>query len=208
MSDSMQRTARPKSGDAGEQSLQDDPARLIKLCRLCAFRMTNRVKVGLQLGAGATDEALEAQAVAQWVNTACEFSECGDLDGCCVTVRIVDEAESQHLTSVFRHQNRPTNVLAFPGAANQDFSSVEAGGELGDIVICLPLAQREAGEQQKPRSAHLAQLVIHGTLHLLGYRHGEEEDSRTMEDLEVTILRKLGIPDPYATGAVISKHRC
>ena len=184
------------------------PARLIESFRLRAFRMTNRVKVGLQLGAGATDEALEAQAVAQWVNTACEFSGSGDLDGCCVTVRIVDEAESQHLNSVFRHQNRPTNVLAFSGAANQNFSPVEAGGELGDIVICLPLVQREAAEQQKPRSAHLAHLVVHGTLHLLGYRHGDEEDSHTMEDLELKILGELGIPDPYATGAVVSKHRC
>lgn len=170
--------------------------------------MTNKVKVGLQSGADFTDEALEVKAVSQWVNKACEFSGCGDLDGCCVTVRIVDEAESQNLNSTFRHQACPTNVLAFPGAANQYFSSVEAGGELGDIVVCLPLVQREAGEQKKPFSAHFAHLVIHGTLHLLGYRHGEEENSRTMEELEVTILRKFGIPDPYATGAVISKHRC
>jgi len=177
------------------------------LCRLRAFRMTNKVKVGLQSGADVTDEVLEVQTVSQWVNTACEFSGCGDLDGCCVTVRIVDEAESQHLNSVFRYQTRPTNVLAFPGAANQNFASLEVGGELGDIVICLPLVQREAGEQKKSLSAHFAHLVIHGTLHLLGYRHGEE-DSRTMEDLEVKILRTLGIPDPYATGAVISKHRC
>ena len=94
------------------------------------------------------------------------------------------------------------------GQIGGNLALLAAQKELGDIVICLPLAQREAGEQQKPLSSHFAHLVIHGTLHLLGYRHGEEEDSRTMEDLEVKILRKLGIPDPYATGAVISKHRC
>ncbi len=171
--------------------------------------MTDKLKVGLQLATGAADEAPEAKSVAQWVNTACEFSGSGDLpDGCCVTVRIVDEAESQHLNSSFRQLACPTNVLAFSGAANQELLPKEDNGELGDIVICLPLVQREAAEQDKTRDAHLAHLVVHGTLHLLGFSHGDAESARSMEELEVKILGELGIPDPYAADAVVSEQRC
>ncbi|MEE9511169.1 MAG: rRNA maturation RNase YbeY, partial [Gammaproteobacteria bacterium] len=79
---------------------------------------------------------------------------------------------------------------------------------LGDIVICLPLVQREAAEQDKTRDAHLAHLVVHGTLHLLGFSHGDAESARSMEELEVKILGELGIPDPYAADAVVSEQRC
>lgn len=184
-------------------------ARLIESVRFCASQMTNKLKVELQLAPDATDEAPGAQCVARWVNTACEFSGSGELlNDCCVTVRMVDEAESQHLNFAFRQQACPTNVLAFPGAANQEFLPKEAGEEFGDIVICLPLVQREAAEQHKARDAHLAHLVVHGTLHLLGFCHDDAESARSMEELEVKILGELGIPDPYAAGVVVSEQRC
>ena len=184
------------------------PGRLIECVRLRGFHMTNKVTVGLQLATSAAGDAPEEQSVARWVNAACELGESADLTGQCVTVRIVDEAESQRLNTAFRQHSRPTNVLAFPGAANQGLIPDEADGELGDIVICLPLVQREAAKQQKSPDAHLAHLVVHGTLHLLGYRHGDEEAARSMEDLEIRILRELGIPDPYETGPVVSEYRC
>ena len=181
------------------------PARPIESVR---FRMTDKLEVGLQLATGATDEAPDAESVAQWVNAACASSGSGDLpDGCCVTVRIVDEAESQHLNSTFRQLAYPTNLLAFSGA-NQELLAKGNNGELGDIVICLPLVQREAAEQDKPRDAHLAHLVVHGTLHLLGFSHADAKSARNMEKLEVKILAELGIPDPYAADAVVSEQRC
>ena len=171
--------------------------------------MTDKLEVGLQLATGVADEVPEAESVAQWVNVACAFSCAGDLpDGCCVTVRMVDEAESQHLNSTFRQLACPTNVLAFSGAANQEWLPNGNNGELGDIVICLPLVQREAAEQDKPRDAHLAHLVVHGTLHLLGFSHADAKSARSMEGLEVKILAELGVPDPYAADAVASERRC
>lgn len=185
------------------------PARPIESVRVRASQMTDKLKVGLQLATGATEKTPGAQSVARWVNAACEFSGSAELlDGCCVTVRIVDEVESQQLNSTFRQRARPTNVLAFSGAANQELLQQEDGGELGDIVICLPLVQREAAEQDKPRDAHLAHLVVHGTLHLLGFSHDDAESARSMEELEVKILEELGIPDPYAASAVATEQRC
>jgi len=71
--------------------------------------------------------------------------------------------------------------------------------ELGDLVICLPVACREADEQGKLTIAHLAHLVVHGTLHLLGYDHQQEVDAERMEYLEIRVLGGLGFADPYVT---------
>ena len=162
------------------------PARLIESVRVS--KMTGKLEVELQLATGDIDGAPAARTVAEWVNATCAFSGSQDLpDGGCVTVRIVDEAESQQLNSTFRQLARPTNVLAFPGAANQELLPKEDRGELGDIVICLPLVQREAAEQDKPPDAHLAHLVVHGTLHLLGFSHADSESTRSMEELEVNL---------------------
>ena len=73
--------------------------------------------------------------------------------------------------------------------------------ELGDLVICLPVVLKEAAEQGKPPLAHLAHLVVHGTLHLLGHDHDEPAAARRMEGREVRILRGLGFPDPYRSKA-------
>ena len=73
-------------------------------------------------------------------------------------------------------------------------------GILGDVVVCAPVAAREAREHSKWLDAHWAHLVIHGTLHLLGYDHDEPGPAQAMETLEREILDRLGYPDPYAAG--------
>jgi probable rRNA maturation factor len=103
-------------------------------------------------------------------------------------------AEGAGLNSTWRHKQGPTNVLAFPGP-----SGLPSGvpREFGDLVICLPVVLREAAEQGKAPVDHLAHLVVHGTLHLLGYTHDAEADAARMESLETRVLAALGIPDPY-----------
>jgi len=110
-----------------------------------------------------------------------------------LSVLVVGPARSRSLNRRYRGQDHATNVLAFPAAAG--------GGELlGDLVICPQLLQREALAQGKPERAHWMHLVIHGTLHLIGYRHGRPADARRMERREVRLLRSLGVANPYRNG--------
>jgi probable rRNA maturation factor len=110
-----------------------------------------------------------------------------------VTVRFVGWPESRRLNRRFRGREGSTNVLAFPAASGGS----PAGAELGDLVICLPLVYREAMQQGKRPLHHLAHLVVHGTLHLLGHRHDRAPAARRMENAEARILARLGFPDPY-----------
>lgn len=110
-----------------------------------------------------------------------------------LTIRIVDEEESQSLNHSYRDKDKPTNVLSFPYE--------QAPGMhvplIGDLVICAPVVIQEALEQKKTAEAHWAHMVIHGTLHLLGYDHIEMDEAEQMEKLEVTLLAKLGYANPY-----------
>lgn len=107
-----------------------------------------------------------------------------------VTVRLVEEQESRELNRKWRGSDRPANVLAFP--------SDRSLGEIGDIVICLPVARAEAGARQSTPAARLAHLVVHGCLHLAGLDHQEPEQGRAMESLESDLLVQAGWPDPWA----------
>lgn len=114
-----------------------------------------------------------------------------------MAIRIVDETESQELNATYRHKDAPTNVLSFifeipPGIPEGAYEP-----QLGDLVICSSVVSRESKEQSKPVFDHWAHLVIHGTLHLLGYDHIDEDDAHEMELLETRILCKLNINDPY-----------
>lgn len=111
-----------------------------------------------------------------------------------LTIRIVDEAESQALNREYRRRDRPTNVLSFPFEAPPGAVS----DLLGDLVICAPVVAREASEQGKPLAAHWAHMVVHGVMHLLGYDHERDEEAEHMEALESDRLAALGIADPYA----------
>jgi probable rRNA maturation factor len=110
-----------------------------------------------------------------------------------VCVRVVGKAESHRLNEGFRGKARPTNVLSFPASTEER----RHDGALGDLVVCAPVVAQEAREQGKPLSAHWAHMVVHGTLHLLGYDHEQARAAGRMEKLEVEILRRLGFHDPY-----------
>ncbi|OON38802.1 rRNA maturation RNase YbeY [Izhakiella australiensis] len=110
-----------------------------------------------------------------------------------VTVRLVDVAESQDLNLTWRGKDKPTNVLSFPFEAP---SGIELP-LLGDLVICRQVVEQEAAEQQKQLLAHWAHMVIHGSLHLLGYDHIDDDEAEEMESLETEIMLALGYADPY-----------
>lgn len=110
-----------------------------------------------------------------------------------VTIRLVDEAESQQLNRDYRGKAYPTNVLAFPYEA----AVVLTPCLLGDLVICRQVVEREACEQHTPLLAYWAHMVIHGSLHLLGYHHDTDLAAVEMESLEAAILHTLGYANPY-----------
>jgi probable rRNA maturation factor len=110
-----------------------------------------------------------------------------------ITIRLVDLAESAKLNQFYRHKSGPTNILSF------HYSEMEEHEQslVGDLVICPEIVAKEANEQKKTPMHHWAHLSIHGTLHLLGYDHIQEEDAKLMEGLEIKFLQDLGIPNPY-----------
>ena len=146
------------------------------------------ITLDLQLASSATNLPTTEQ-VQQWLDAAIlPFQAEAE-----VTVRIVDNAESQQLNLTYRGKDKPTNVLSFPFQA-------PAGIELpllGDLVISAPVVEAEAAEQGKPLHAHWAHMVVHGSLHLLGFDHINDDEAEEMEAEEVTILQQLGIPNPY-----------
>lgn len=142
----------------------------------------------LQLASTASDLPSESQ-IQQWLNAAIlPFQAEAE-----VTVRIVDESESQQLNFDYREKDKPTNVLSFP-------FQCPPGIELpllGDLVICAGVVAQEAKQQQKTLTAHWAHMVVHGSLHLLGFDHINDADALEMEAEEIQILAELGFADPY-----------
>ena len=130
-------------------------------------------------------------AVERWVEGTLE----GRREGADLTVRIVGRKEGCRLSERFRGSPRATNVLSFPFDAPPGAPAGE--GELGDVVLCAPVVNREARDQGKPRADHWAHLVVHGVLHLLGYEHDTPAAAERMEGLERGILTRFGVPDPY-----------
>ena len=111
-----------------------------------------------------------------------------------VVVRAAEADEVARLNRDFRGKDGPTNVLSFPA----DMPEGPWEPALGDLVICPEVVAREAAEQGKTAEAHWAHMVVHSTLHLLGYDHQEAAEAEIMEDLERRILAGLGYEDPYA----------
>ncbi len=107
-----------------------------------------------------------------------------------VTIRFVGKEEGQRLNRDYRGRDCATNVLSFPYAAESRLT--------GDLVLCLPVVEREAQDQGKSPEAHFAHLIVHGMLHLQGYDHETgDDDAERMEAAERDILKVLGYPDPY-----------
>ncbi|ABL01916.1 protein of unknown function UPF0054 [Candidatus Ruthia magnifica str. Cm (Calyptogena magnifica)] len=108
-------------------------------------------------------------------------------------IRLVNETEIKNLNKVYRHQDKLTNVLSF----QSDLPIEIDEAVLGDVVICTQVVLKESIEQHKSFNNHLTHMAIHGMLHLLGYDHIDTKDAQQMENLEIKILAKIGINNPY-----------
>ena len=113
-----------------------------------------------------------------------------------VCIRLVSADESQELNRTYRDKDKPTNVLSFPFEVPEGVPL----SLLGDLVICADVVEKEADEQNKAVFDHWAHMVVHGCLHLIGFDHINEADAEQMESLEIQLLKKLNIPDPYFEG--------
>ena len=131
----------------------------------------------------------------RWVNAAAEHQPQENE----ISIRLIDKEESASLNQTWRDKEGPTNVLSFPAELPEGLPV----SLLGDLAICAPVVEEEAEVQSKTLEAHWAHIVIHGTLHLLGYDHIDTKDAIEMESLETHIMNKLGYSDPYQTNVHI-----
>lgn len=118
-----------------------------------------------------------------------------------VTVRLADDAMLRELNRTWRGKDAPTNVLSFPAGDPPEGLPGSLEWPLGDLALAFETSSREAREEGKPLAHHLAHLVVHGTLHLLGHDHERPAEAEAMEALERRILAELGVPDPYRAEA-------
>jgi probable rRNA maturation factor len=147
-----------------------------------------RLSLAIQLGTGVDSLPASRAQIRRWVAAAIE----GDAR---LTVRFTGTAEGRRLNREYRGQDHATNVLTFAyddGAHGGNARPTEA-----DIVICLPVLQREAQRRSMPPRDHLAHLLIHGVLHAFGHDHETDEQARPMQAREIEVLARFRIADPY-----------
>jgi probable rRNA maturation factor len=113
-----------------------------------------------------------------------------------ISILFTGDAQILEINQQWRGKARPTNVLSFPVAADTPVPQGEPR-PIGDIVMAYGTIVNEATAQKKPVANHISHLIVHGTLHLLGYDHETNADAETMEAREIEILARLGIEDPY-----------
>lgn len=139
-----------------------------------------------------------------WVERAVAGKETGQgRNEHALVIRIVDEEEGRRFNREYRGKDYATNVLSFPSELPAGLPVEIKQSQLGDLLICAPVVAREAIEQDKPEADHWAHLTIHGVLHLLGHDHEQSADAKVMETLEMDILARLNIPDPYLTNGAL-----
>ncbi len=114
-----------------------------------------------------------------------------------IVVLLTNDAEVKALNAQYRGKNKPTNVLSFPDGSEEMDTQRKAITNLGDIAMAYETIAREASEQDKALKHHISHLAVHGTLHLLGYDHEQEAEAEAMEQLEIAILARMGIANPY-----------
>ena len=111
-----------------------------------------------------------------------------------ISLKFTDKEEMKRLNNSFGSEKGETNVLAFdPDIALKD----ENGRVIGDIAICMDVLTQDSIEQNKLVSHHFYHLFIHGILHLLGFVHNSKKEASIMEGIEISLLKKIGIADPY-----------
>lgn len=151
------------------------------------------VYVDLQLASDNQENLPDLAQLEKWIRLTVDTASISIREEVELTVRIVSNEESQQLNYQYRDKNKSTNVLSFP-FQNPPGVTLPL---LGDLVICKEVVEKESTEQQKELLAHWAHMLIHGTLHLLGYDHIDEDEAVTMESIETKIMLKLDLSDPY-----------
>ena len=114
------------------------------------------------------------------------------LENCKLNLAFLSKSEIQEINKTFAGKDKPTNVLSFPSS-----NDIREENFLGDIAICSELIREEATSQGKKINHHLIHIFVHGVLHLLGFDHDQSSNAEKMESLEVRILSKIGVADPY-----------
>ena len=118
-----------------------------------------------------------------------------------ISIRLTDDHEVQGLNRQYRQKDKPTNVLSFPMVQDDLLGSLDNSDDgevlLGDIILARGVCEREAAEKGVTTGEHATHLIVHGTLHLLGFDHIDDNEAEAMEELERAALAGLGIDDPY-----------
>ena len=119
-----------------------------------------------------------------------------------ISVRLTSDEEVHQLNNQYRHKDKPTNVLSFPMVQPDLLETVTQNSDdgevlLGDIVLAHGVCAREAADRGITLETHATHLIVHGTLHLLGYDHIDDREAEAMEAIEIDALGRLGIADPY-----------
>ncbi len=146
--------------------------------------MKPTLSLSLQFADKRHHDLLPRHKVARWLKAALE----SDAE---LTVRMVDAEEGQALNRDYRQKDYATNVLTF------DYTQEPV--VMADLILCAPVIEREAQEQNKELVAHYAHMLVHGALHAQGWDHLEDDEAQAMEQREREILAALGFDDPYAT---------
>ena len=163
------------------------------------------IAVELAIGAGWQDDQNWQSLAENAVNAALLRTPHGDLKQSLVrvevSVKLTDNEEVRQLNASYRGKDKPTNVLSFPMVQADLLDGLDIGDDgevlLGDIVLADGICQAEAEERDVPLATHATHLIVHGTLHLLGYDHIDDAEAEAMEAIERDALAALGIDDPY-----------
>ncbi len=143
-----------------------------------------------------TAKAPARRVLSAWVRRALQAAGDEPEGGAEIAIRVVDADEMRSLNRDYRGRDHATNVLSFP-AGDIEGLPRDAPRLLGDIVICADVVNAEAAAQGKAREDHWAHMLVHGSLHLLGYDHRQDADAAVMEALEKRVLTRHGLADPY-----------
>ena len=155
-----------------------------------------KLSLSLQQDFQAAELVLKRGGIKKVVETTLRFID--TQSDCEIGIACVDNEESHKLNLEYRQKDKPTNVLSFPSDLPDEMAQILDTFPIGDLVICIPVVLQEAIEQQKTPIEHFTHMLVHGTLHLMGYDHEtSDEDAEEMEALEIEILKKLGFENPY-----------
>lgn len=155
-----------------------------------------KLSLSLQQDCQAPELVLKRAHIKKVVETALRHID--TKSDCEIGIACVDNDESHKLNLEYRGKDKPTNVLSFPSDLPDEMAEILDSFPIGDLVICIPVVLREAQEQNKIPLTHFTHMLVHGTLHLMGYDHEtSDEDADEMEALEIEILAKLGFENPY-----------